>query len=186
MQIIQPPGEAYVALLFEDHRVSRCIPTDGRPHIGGNIKLVNGDSVGRWEGNSFVIDVTNFNGYTWFDDSGNFHTDAAHVVERLTMIDAALGTTVSVPTPAGDVEVEVRAGTQPGEVRSLVGQGMPSLRGSRRGDLHVRLDVAVPTRLDEEQRRVLEDLGGKLGPEAYDAPAAEEEGFFRRLKSALR
>ena len=88
VQILQPAGEPHVAFLFEDHRVSRIIPTDGRPHVGSHIKLVNGDSVGRWEGNSFVIDVTNLNGYTWFDDSGNFYTDAAHVVERLTMIDA--------------------------------------------------------------------------------------------------
>jgi len=87
VQILQPAGEASVAFLFEDHRVTRVIPTDGRPHVGPQIKLVNGDSVGRWQGNSFVVDVTNFNGYTWFDDSGNFHTDAAHVVERLTMID---------------------------------------------------------------------------------------------------
>lgn len=112
--------------------------------------------------------------------------DDLHTALRLTMIDAALGATVKVPTPAGDAELEVRAGTQPGEVRSLEGQGMPSLRGSWRGDLYVRLDVAVPTQLDDEQRRVLEELGGKLGPDAYDKPAAEDEGFFRRLKSALR
>lgn len=112
--------------------------------------------------------------------------DDLHTALRLTMIDAALGTTASVPTPAGDVELEIHAGSQPGDVRSLVGQGMPSLRGSRRGDLHVRLDVAVPTRLDDEQRTVLEGLGARLGPEAYDVPEAGNEGFFRRLKSALR
>jgi hypothetical protein len=88
VQILQPTGEHYVALLFEDHRVPRIIATDGRPHLGENIKLLTGDSVGRWEGNTFVIDVTNLSGYTWFDDAGNFHTNAAHVVERLTMIDA--------------------------------------------------------------------------------------------------
>jgi hypothetical protein len=87
VQILQPAGEPLVAFLFEDHRVTRIIPTDGRPHVGPNVKLVNGDSIGRWEGTSFVIDVTNLNGYTWFDDSGNFYTDAAHVIERLTMID---------------------------------------------------------------------------------------------------
>jgi molecular chaperone DnaJ len=112
--------------------------------------------------------------------------DDLHTAVRLTMVDAALGATTKVPTPAGDVDLEVRAGTQPGEVRSLEGQGMPSLRGSRRGDLYVRLDVAVPTQLDDEQRRVLEDFGSNLGPDAYDAPDDEDEGFFRRLKSALR
>jgi molecular chaperone DnaJ len=63
---------------------------------------------------------------------------------------------------------------------------MPSLRGSRRGDLYVRLDVAVPTQLTDEQRRLLEDFGSKVGPDAYASPDDEDEGFFRRLKSALR
>ena len=61
----------------------------------------------------------------------------------------------------------VPAGTQPGEVRALAGEGMPALRGSRRGSLYVRLDVAVPTALDDEQRRMLEDVDRTLGPEAY-------------------
>jgi hypothetical protein len=86
-QILQPSGEDYVLWLFEDHHAYRVIPTDGRPHAGANIKLWNGDSLGRWEGNTLVVDVTNVNGYTWFDDAGNFYTDAAHLVERLTMID---------------------------------------------------------------------------------------------------
>jgi len=87
VQILQPTGEPYVLLLFEDLRIQRVVATDGRPHIGDNIKLQTGDSVGRWEGNTFVVDVTNLSGFVWFDDAGNFHTNAAHLVERLTMID---------------------------------------------------------------------------------------------------
>ena len=68
----------------------------------------------------------------------------------------------------------------------LGGEGMPALRGSRRGSLHVRLDVAVPTALDDEQRRLLEDVDRTLGPEAYVQKPDENEGFFGRLKSALR
>jgi hypothetical protein len=86
-QIVQPWGDQYVLWLFEDHHVQRVIAMDGRPPVGSNIKLTVGDSRGRWDRNTLVIDVTNLNGYTWFDDSGNFHTDAAHLVERLTMID---------------------------------------------------------------------------------------------------
>jgi hypothetical protein len=62
------------------------IPMDGRPRVPSNMKFWNGQSRGRWDGNTLVIDVTNLNGYTWIDDSGNFYTDAAHIVERLTMI----------------------------------------------------------------------------------------------------
>ena len=86
-QILQPADDGYVLWLFEDHHVYRTIAMDGRPPLGTGIKLVNGDSRGRWEGNTLVIDVTNVNGYSWFDDSGNFYTDTAHLVERLTMVD---------------------------------------------------------------------------------------------------
>ncbi|MSO83016.1 MAG: hypothetical protein EXQ53_06940 [Acidobacteria bacterium] len=84
-QIIQPWGDDHVLWLFEDHHVPRVITMDGRPPIGDSIKLWNGSSRGRWEGNTLVIDITNVNGYTWFDDSGDFYTDTAHLVERLTM-----------------------------------------------------------------------------------------------------
>ena len=112
--------------------------------------------------------------------------DDLHTAVRVTMTDAAFGTTTKVSTPAGDLDLEVRAGSQPGDVRAVKGQGMPSLRGSRRGDLYVRLDVAVPTQLTDEQRRLLEDFESKVGPDAYASSDDEDEGFFRRLKSALR
>jgi molecular chaperone DnaJ len=112
--------------------------------------------------------------------------DDLHTALRLTMIDAALGTTATVASLSGELEVEVPPGTQPGEVCVLAGEGMPALRGSRRGSLYVRLDLAVPTVLDAEQRRLLEDVDQRLGPEAYVPKSDEGEGFFQRLKSALR
>jgi len=84
------------------------------------------------------------------------------------------------------VEIEVPAGTQPGEVQVLRGRGMPSLSSARHGDLYVRLDVAIPRHLTAEQRELLEELGRGIGPEAYEPDDDEDEGFFRRLKSALR
>jgi molecular chaperone DnaJ len=111
--------------------------------------------------------------------------DDLHASVRLPMTAAALGTTVRVPSLAGDLDLEIPAGTQPGQVRVLRGEGMPSLHGSRRGDLYVRLDVAVPTKLDDQQRRLLEELDSRTGEDAY-ASDDEDEGFFRRLKSALR
>jgi molecular chaperone DnaJ len=112
--------------------------------------------------------------------------DDLHTAVRLTMTEAALGTTATVESFGGDLELEVPAGTQPGEVRSLPGRGMPSLRGGGRGALYVRLDVAVPTVLDDEQRALLQEVDARLGPDAYADRPDEDEGFFRRLKSALR
>jgi molecular chaperone DnaJ len=111
--------------------------------------------------------------------------DDLHAAHRLTMTEAALGTTARVPTLGEDAELEVPAGTQPGEVRVLYGKGMPSVHGDRKGDLYVRLDVAVPTRLTAEQQSLLEDFERRAGPEVY-AGGDEDEGFLRRLKNALR
>jgi len=86
LQIGQVPGS--VTILYESNHAYRFIPTDGRPHVGENIKLWMGDSRGRWEGNTLVIDVTNFDTGTWFDAHGTFHSDALHVVERWTMVNA--------------------------------------------------------------------------------------------------
>lgn len=112
--------------------------------------------------------------------------DDLHTAVQVTMTDAALGATVGVPALGGDVELEIPPGTQPGEVRVLPGRGMPSLRGSRRGNLYVRLDVAVPRKLTEEQRSLLEQLAERTGPEAYEEEHSEDEGFLRRLRDVFR
>jgi hypothetical protein len=82
-QVIQRPG--YVVMLNDYAHTYRIIPTDGRPHIGPDIRLFEGDSRGRWEGDTLVIDVTNQRDRTWLDHIGNFYSDAVHVVERFTM-----------------------------------------------------------------------------------------------------
>jgi molecular chaperone DnaJ len=112
--------------------------------------------------------------------------DDLHTAVRLTMTDAALGTSVRVPGLGAEIDLEIPPGTQPGEVLVLDGAGMPSLNGSRRGALYVRLDVAVPRKLTPQQRKTLEELDSELSREAYAKSDDEDEGFFRRLKSALR
>jgi hypothetical protein len=82
--VTQTPG--HVLILNDYAHTFRIIPTDGRPHLGPNIKLFEGDSRGRWEGNTLVVDVTNQRDRTWLDHVGNFYSDAVHVVERFTMI----------------------------------------------------------------------------------------------------
>jgi hypothetical protein len=81
-QIVQTPG--YVVLHSEMIHEARVIPLDGRPHLRADLKSWDGDSRGRWEGDTLIVDVTNFNGETWFDRAGNFHSEALHVVERYT------------------------------------------------------------------------------------------------------
>ena len=91
-QILQGPG--YVAIVYEMIHEARIIPVDGRPHLGTGFKLWNGDSRGRWEGNTLVVDITRYN------DKGSVATNVAtqrvraipqseelHVVERFTRVD---------------------------------------------------------------------------------------------------
>lgn len=93
IQIQQIPGK--VVIQYEWVHAYRVIPVDGSPHPPKGVALWNGDSRGRWEGNTLVVDVTNFRydpvGYNkqpWIDSHGTFYTDALHVVERWTPISA--------------------------------------------------------------------------------------------------
>ena len=95
---------------------------------------------------------------------------------------AALGTTVSVPTLDGEAEVRVAAGAQPGDVQVIRGGGMPQLRGSRKGDLRVVVNVVIPRRLSGEQRRLLEQLAESMTADNLRS----DEGVFSKLKRALR
>ncbi|HST25453.1 MAG TPA: DnaJ C-terminal domain-containing protein, partial [Gaiellaceae bacterium] len=102
----------------------------------------------------------------------------------LTMTEAALGARVTVPTLDGEAELEFEPGTQPGEVHVLNRKGMPVLhgRGRGRGDHRVLVNVLVPRKLDDSQRKLLEDFASSADEQTY----AAEDGFFHRLKSAFR
>lgn len=77
----------HLAITFEWSQVFRVIYTNGTAGPDG-IPFWMGDSRGRWEGDTLVVDVTDHNDRTWFDMAGNFHSDAMHLVERYTMADA--------------------------------------------------------------------------------------------------
>src|ERR1051325_8922788 len=77
-----------ITMLFEYVHATRFIYTNGSKHPEGHIDWWMGDSRGRWEGDTLVVDVVDFNEDTWFDRAGNFHSDELHVVERFTPLDA--------------------------------------------------------------------------------------------------
>ena len=91
-QVLQPPG--HVVILYEHNHLYRVIPIDDSPHPGPDIQLWMGDSRGRWEGNTLVVDVTNLTDKTWVVgelggegmSAGSFHSPAMHVVERYTIV----------------------------------------------------------------------------------------------------
>ena len=76
-----------VIIVYQDVHAYRVIFTDGRPYYEG-LEFYMGDSRGRWEGNTLVVDVRNFKPDNWLDMAGNYHSDALHVVERYTRTDS--------------------------------------------------------------------------------------------------
>ena len=77
----------HIAMAFEWTQVYRLIYTNGTPH-DDRVQPWMGDSRGRWEGDTLVVEVANHNDQTWFDAAGDFHSDALQLVERYTMRDA--------------------------------------------------------------------------------------------------
>jgi molecular chaperone DnaJ len=100
--------------------------------------------------------------------------------QDLTMVQAALGATLAVPTLDGEEEVEFAAGTQPGEVKVLRGRGVPHLRSGGRGSQRILVNVLVPRNLNEQQRELLHELDACCGMEHYNH---KPEGIFNRLKN---
>lgn len=100
----------------------------------------------------------------------------------LTMVDAALGATVAVPTLEGHDELLLKPGTQPGEVVVLKGRGMPLLRGRGHGDLKVIVDVIVPTHLSEDQKDMLRRFAETTDEKNY----SRESSIFDKIRAAFR
>jgi molecular chaperone DnaJ len=95
----------------------------------------------------------------------------------LTITEAVLGAEVELETLDGTITLQVPAGSETGKVLRVRGKGMPFLRGSGRGDLHVRLRVVVPGKVSEKARHLLEELAGELGPPA-GKPGKKRRGLF--------
>ena len=98
-QIVQTPE--HVVILLEMVHEARIIPLDGRPHVGSDIRQRLGDSRGHWEGDTLVVDTTNFIDDTEFRSFRGRLGDALHLVERFTRVDAqTLAYEVTVDDPA--------------------------------------------------------------------------------------
>jgi molecular chaperone DnaJ len=109
--------------------------------------------------------------------------DDLHCHVSLPMTAAALGSSLTLDTLDGEEKIDIRPGTQPDTVVSLRGRGVPHLRGVGRGDLHVHIAVKTPTRLDDEQERLLRELARLRGE---DLPASTRAQGGGRLFSKMR
>ncbi len=94
--------------------------------------------------------------------------------------DAALGTTVTVPTITGKVKFEVPAGTQSGKIVRLKGKGLPDVQGYSKGDQIVQINVWTPKKLGNDEKKILEKL--RDSPNFNPQPEKEEKSFFSKVK----
>jgi hypothetical protein len=125
-QIIQSPK--FVVMLTETYHSFKIIPTDGRPHRDDVAPSYRGDSTGRWDGDTLVVDSVNFTDTNWMHAEGrvSFHSDALHIVERYRRVDA---NTLEVESIVEDPKVLTGPGGPEGDdaaraVRSDHGSGM--------------------------------------------------------------
>jgi len=112
--------------------------------------------------------------------------DDLHCTVTIPMVSAALGATLSVDTLDGARGLDIRPGTQSGQVIPLYGLGMRHLNESGRGDLIIHVTVETPAKLDEEQEALLRQLAKLRGEEAPPGKFAPgQHGFFSRLRDAF-
>ena len=114
------------------------------------------------------------------DEQFERHGDDLVFELPLSFSQAALGGDFPVPTPYGEENVTIERGTQTGTVLRLRGKGLPRLGQSGKGDLHIRLHVWTPERLNEAQEQLLRQLA-----EIEGEPPKREPGFWSKLKEAL-
>jgi len=110
------------------------------------------------------------------------HGDDLLHPHAVSVAQASLGALLAIPTLDGSTELTVPPGTQPGQIFRVKGAGVPSLRGRGRGDLLVRVDVEVPTRLSDEEAALLHQLAELRGEDV----APPEKGLGSRIRSAFR
>ena len=105
---------------------------------------------------------------------------------EISMVAAALGTTVTVESLDGPVEVVVKPGTQSGTPVVIKGKGMTRLRRGDRGDLVVHIEVHTPTKLSKEEESLLRKFAEVRGEKASDAHVKSEDGsIFSKLKGVF-
>lgn len=85
-QVVQTPDR--IVLMWEFNHAYRMIRLGNAPALPATVKLAMGDSRGRWEGNTLVVETANLNDWDWFDYTGTFHSDRMTLVERFTLVDA--------------------------------------------------------------------------------------------------
>ena len=164
-------------------RARRTIPVDVPAGIedGMRIRLSGRGQVGPGGGppGDLYIEIVELPHETFTRDGIDLHCTV-----QVPMTAAALGTQLLLPTLDGDEQLEIRPGTQSGAVLTLRGKGVPRVRAAGRGDINVHVEVLTPTKLDGEQRRLIEQLAA-LRAETV-VVGERGGGLFSKVRDAFR
>ena len=108
-----------------------------------------------------------------------------HCTVQMPMTAAALGTSIALQTLQSVEDLDIQSGTQSGTVITLRGQGMPRLRGSGTGHLHVHIEVLTPTKIEGRQTELLRELATLRGEEQPELSARAHGGLFSRIRDSF-
>jgi molecular chaperone DnaJ len=143
---------------------------------GSRLRSSGGGEAGtRGAGNGDLYVVIHLHEHSIFTREGS----DLHCSMPISFVTAALGGEIEVPTLSGPVKMKIPAGTQGGSEFRVKGHGMPRLQSLAKGDLHVKIEVEVPTKLNAEQKQALESFASLCGEE--NTPI--HRSFTERLKS---
>lgn len=116
------------------------------------------------------------------EDHPELKREGNHLIYSLNINfpDAALGTTIEIPTIDAKAKIKIEPGTQSGKVLRLKGKGLPDVNSYGKGDLLVEISVFTPTHLNPDEKKILEQLKGSKNFQPN--PNKKEKGFFERMK----
>jgi hypothetical protein len=185
------PGYILISYPSGEHYTWRIVPMDGRPHLNENVQLFMGDSTGRWEGNTLVVETTNHREGAWLDKHATFYSPATRVVERWTLVDQ---NTMYYEVTIEDAKVfrqpwkmsmtfdrtkpntETREVTchEGGErfVQAMVRSGQRARAAGLKG-YHIHVDVETGKAVRPEEQKYLEESGQLLG-HSYAPPVPDD------------
>lgn len=163
-------------------RARRTINVDvpGGIEDGMRIRMSGQGEVGPGGGpaGDLYIEVTEHPHETFTREGSDLHCTVA-----VPMTAAALGTELHLTTLDSEEKVEIRAGTQSGSVLTLRGRGVPRLRTTTRGDLHVHVEVRTPTRIDDAQAKLLRELAELRDEDVH--VSGNRGGLFAKVRDAF-
>lgn len=134
-----------------------------------------GERGGNGGSNGDLVVEINIKPHPIFQRDGN----DIHIQLPIDYVDAVLGTKVTIPTVYGEGELTIPSGTQPGQVLKLKGQGVKDARTGKTGDQYVHIKVVVPTSVNKDQKKILEEY-------KKATPKSESESFLEKVKKMFK